>query len=481
MISRIDHVHDVVHDVAACILRIPQVLWMVSMLPGYDAHIRRVTAHWNEALELSGFDSAVITAGTPRMYFQDDQSVNFRANPDFAQFVPTDACMDASLLLSRGERPRLFFLAPEDYWHAPPAPPTWVTTAIDLEVFADSESLRKALASAVVTSGKTVLMSEIADSNLGCSSLNDSRVKSMVHYQRAIKTPFELHALRQATASAVQGHMAARRCFADGGSEFVINQAYLQASKQVASDLPYGNIIALNEHAAVLHYPHFDRSPPKERFSFLIDAGARSYGYAADVTRTYAHGEGHGEGKVQREFADLICAFDQAQLELASKVKPGVHFLDLHVAAHQAVAEALCAFDLVTTSAEEIFARGITRTFLPHGLGHLVGIQTHDVAGHQVTADGRINAPPEIYPSLRLTRTLETGFVFTVEPGLYFIPLLLRTLRASKEQGLVNWKQVERFTPCGGIRIEDNVVVTDSGHENYTRAAFASAEAARRG
>ncbi len=441
------------------------------MLPGYDAHIRTVTARWTQALELAGFDSAVITAGSAKMYFQDDQSVNFRANPDFAQFVPTAACMDANLLLRRGERPRLFFLAPEDYWHSPPVPPTWLTLAIDMEVFADSESLRSALARAVATSGTTVLMSEFADSNLGCSALNDSHVKGIVHYLRAIKTPFELHALKQATASAVQGHLAARQCFTDGGSEFAINQAYLQASMQVASDLPYGNIIALNEHAAVLHYPHFDRSLPAQRFSFLIDAGARSYGYAADITRTYAH----REGEVQREFAELISAFDQAQLRLASTVKPGVHFLDLHVAAHQAVAEALCAFDLVTTSADEVFARGITRAFLPHGLGHLVGIQTHDVAGHQVTADGRISAPPAIYPSLRLTRTIETGFVFTVEPGLYFIPILLQTLRASPEHSLVNWQQVERFMPCGGIRIEDNVVVTESGHENYTRAAFAEA------
>lgn len=442
------------------------------MLTGYDAHVRTVTARWNEALELAGFDSAVIMAGSPRMYFQDDQTMNFRANPDFAQFIPTDACMDASLLLRRGERPKLFFLAPEDYWHAPPVPPSWVGTAVDLEVFADAETLRSALAHAVATSGKTVLMSETADSNLGCAGFNDSRVMAMVHYQRACKTPFERQALRQATATAVQGHLAARKCFEAGGSEFAINLAYLQASAQVAGDLPYGNIIALNEHAAILHYPHFDRAPPLERFSFLIDAGARSHGYAADITRTYAH---HA-GEVQSEFADLVNAFDDAQLKLAARVKPGVHFLELHLAAHHAVAETLCAFGLVTSSAEEAFARGITRAFLPHGLGHLVGIQTHDIAGHQASADGKISAPPEIYPSLRLTRTLEPDFVFTVEPGLYFIPLLLKALRASPEQSLINWKKVERFMPCGGIRIEDNVVVTETGHENYTRAAFAAAE-----
>jgi Xaa-Pro dipeptidase len=132
-------------------------------------------------------------------------------------------------------------------------------------------------------------------------------------------------------------------------------------------------------------------------------------------------------------------------------------------------------FGFVTCSAAEAFDEGITRAFLPHGLGHLVGLQTHDVAGHQVSPDGALAPPPPIYPALRLTRTLEPGFVFTVEPGLYFIPMLLRALRAASPGRHVDWTRVERFLPCGGIRIEDNVLVTAEGHQNYTRAAFAAA------
>ena len=468
MITPADHVQERV----ACILGITLAPMDSVMLPGYDKHIQTITARWHDALQAAGLDAAVIAAGTPRMYYQDDQAMLFRANPDFAQFVPTDACMDACLLLRRGQRPRLFFLAPEDYWHTPPAPPTWVETAIDMDVFNDAEALRTALAQAVSTSGRTVLMSEHPDSNLGCTSHNDGRVLAEVHHHRAIKTPFELEAVSQATAAAVQGHLAARARFFDGGSEFEINHAYLLASAQVAGDLPYGNIVALNEHAAVLHYPHLDRLQPAERFSFLIDAGARSFGYAADITRTYAH----PEGEVQREFGDLITAMDNAQQKLTTAVRPGTPFLDLHVAAHHAVAQMLETFDLVNVSADETFARGITRTFLPHGLGHLVGIQTHDVAGHQTGHQGQQAPPPDIYPALRLTRVLEPGMVVTIEPGLYFIPMLLNALRTGELRKLVNWKRVDRFVPCGGIRIEDNVVVTPQGHDNYTRRAFASAE-----
>jgi Xaa-Pro dipeptidase len=437
----------------------------------FEAHVTTVNGRWHDALAASHFDAAVIAAGQPRNYFQDDQSPVFRANPDFAQFVPTDDCVEANLLVRRGERPVLFFLAAEDFWHPPPVIPGWTAGAIDIRVFNDSNSLRVELARSISAAGRCVLMGEAADSNLGCEAQNATSVLNRVHYQRALKTPFELAALRSATMTAVNGHLAARDAFLRGESEYGINLAYLDASRQVASDLPYGNIVALNQHAAALHYPLFDRHEPAERFSFLIDAGARTFGYAADITRTWAW----PDGQVQADFAAMITAFDVRQRELTAAVKPGVSFLALHELAHRAVARTLLESGLINCSAEEAFDSGLTRNFLPHGLGHLVGIQTHDVGGHQVSPSGELAPPPQVYPALRLTRTLEPGFVFTVEPGLYFIPLLLRQLKNAVAARHVNWAAVERLLPCGGIRIEDNVRVTTDGHENYTRDAFAAA------
>lgn len=439
----------------------------------FHAHIATVNHRWHDALHAAQFDAAVIAAGQPRNWFQDDQAPVFRANPDFAQFVPTDDCAEASVLIRCGERPVLFFLAAEDFWHPPPVIPQWISGAIDIRVFNDSDRLRIELARAVSAAGRSVLLGEAEDSNLGCHAHNHSAVLNPVHYQRALKTPFELAALRTATATAVKGHLAARDAFLQGESEYGINLAYLGASGQVASDLPYGNIVALNQHAAALHYPFFDRSPPAERFNFLIDAGARAFGYAADITRTWAW----PGGEVQADFAAMIAAFDVRQKEIAAAVKPGVAFLSLHEMAHRAVARTLAEFGLIKCSADQAFDAGITRTFLPHGLGHLVGIQTHDVGGHQVSPSGDLAAPPSIYPALRLTRTLVPGFVFTVEPGLYFIPLLLRELRNSAAGDQVNWPAVERLLPCGGIRIEDNVRVTTDGHQNYTREAFTASGA----
>ena len=129
------------------------------------------------------------------------------------------------------------------------APAHALTTREKLEKWCTSST------GSVAGAGRCVLMGEAADSNLGCAGHNDAAVLAPVHYQRALKTPFEIAALRAATDLAVRGHRAARAAFLRGDSEYAINLAYLEASSQVGSDLPYGNIIALNEHADVHHYP----------------------------------------------------------------------------------------------------------------------------------------------------------------------------------------------------------------------------------
>jgi Xaa-Pro dipeptidase len=96
----------------------------------------------------------------------------------------------------------------------------------------------------------------------------------------------------------------------------------------------------------------------------------------------------------------------------------------------------------------------------------------HDAGGRLSTPDGKSTPPPEEHPFLRLTRTLEPGFVVTIEPGLYFIPSLLEPLRNGPPAKLVDWDNVDSLTPYGGIRIEDNVLVTDTENRNLSRPAL---------
>ena len=125
--------------------------------------------------------------------------------------------------------------------------------------------------------------------------------------------------------------------------------------------------------------------------------------------------------------------------------------------------------DICNGSEENLIALDIPQLFMPHGVGHLLGVQVHDVGGHQADSIGTLLPPPANSPALRNTRVMEADMVFTVEPGLYFIPLLLEAQRNSSKGKLINWKNVDELYCCGGIRIEDNIRVTDDGAENLTR------------
>ncbi len=436
----------------------------------YAYHVAAVAATWEAALEGAGFDAVVVPAGTSPWYFQDDQGPPFRPNPNFAQWAPMPHAEGSALFFRPGERPRLLFLKPADYWHLPPTPPDWAEEAFALESHATAETLTAALATHVAGAGRVAYVGPppVADSNLAFAAVNPEALLNPIHYARACKDDFELRALRVAADFGARGHSAARDVFASGASELDVHLAFLAASRQTAADQPYPGIVAQNDHAGVLHYQLYDAEPPPERRSLLIDAGRQHLGYAADITRTYS--------AAADEFAELVAALDVAQQALIAEIRPGVSYVDLHGRMHRHVGELLHRFGLVSCGAETAFESGITDAFFPHGLGHLVGLQTHDVGGWMAAPNGRLAPPPTRYPALRLTRVVEAGQVFTVEPGIYFIPLLLDALRAEPRGRDVNWPKVEAFLPCGGVRIEDNVAVTATGVENLTRDAFARLE-----
>ena len=171
-------------------------------------------------------------------------------------------------------------------------------------------------------------------------------------------------------------------------------------------------------------------------------------------------------------FAELIDALDEKQCAFIADIRPGVSYVDLHERMHRIVGELLARFGLVRCRADAAFETGITDVFFPHGLGHLLGLQTHDVGGWLTAPDGSVSPPPERYPALRLTRPIEARQVFTIEPGIYFIPQLLDQAGDAPHASEIVWPRVESLMPCGGVRIEDNVLVTRDGAENLTRPAF---------
>lgn len=432
----------------------------------YPDHLATLERRWQLALDHSRFEAAVILAGSASGYFLDDQSAPFRPNPHFAQWFPQQDCQHCALLIEPGVRPRLLFLQPEDYWHQPATLPVWADQ-FEVEIFATQDALHSQIEAQVRRlPGSAIIGPDAAGSNFG-GEANPQGLLDYLHYHRAWKTQYELAAMRAANRTAALGHRAAADCFRAGGSEFDIHLAYLNAARQTPDELPYASIVALNEHAGVLHYQHYERSRPASTHSFLIDAGATSSGYAADVTRTYA-------SDAQGAFSSLVEALELAQLALISSIRPGQNYLSLHQDMHLRIGQILADQNLITCSAQAAMATGITRTFLPHGLGHLIGLQTHDVGGLQSDELGSVTPPPDEYPALRFTRDIDEDMVFTVEPGIYFIPQLLQALQTSPAAADVNWKLVAQLEPCGGIRIEDNVRVSAGEPENLTRDAFAA-------
>ncbi len=432
----------------------------------YARHLAQLQTETDAALAASGHDRLLIAAGTPRLRFLDDQTPPFVANPHFLRWLPLTDAPGSWLVYTPGRKPLLLFLQPRDYWHVvPDAPQGYWVEHFDILTVADERSAREELEK--LLDEHSAIIGEEGAAGSDIAPNNPPALLARLHWARACKTPYEITLMRAASRIGARGHRAAAQAFADGAGEYGIHLAYLAASGQAESELPYPNIIGIGSHGAVLHYTRLQRARPQAASSLLIDAGGQYAGYASDITRTYA-------GSGQDAFAALIAAMEELQQILCLGVRAGQDYVELHREAHRLLGGVLAAQGIVHCSAEAAYEQGITRTFLPHGLGHLLGLQVHDIGGQQSAPEGGRTPPPPEHPYLRLTRTLEPGMVVTIEPGLYFIPMLLDALRATPAGNEVDWNVVERLAPCGGIRIEDDVLCTAGDAHNLTREAFAA-------
>jgi len=167
----------------------------------------------------------------------------------------------------------------------------------------------------------------------------------------------------------------------------------------------------------------------------------------------------------------MIGSVEKMQIEIGNQAIVGKSYIDLHQQAHLMLADILKDFDIITCDAQTAHDTGLSNIFFPHGLGHYLGLQVHDIGGHQSDEDGDILSPPDLHPFLRLTRTLQENNVLTIEPGIYFIDMLLEKAKANSQKmgKYINWLRVADFKPYGGIRIEDNIVVKTEHPVNLTR------------
>ena len=432
----------------------------------FGAHLGTLCERTARALQTSGFTSLLVHAGSLLEIFQDDRTYPFEAHAPFKVWVPLQDAPDSFVWFEPGTRPRLILHQPQDYWYQSAQTPQdyWVSH-FDLRSAPDRAAARALLPHDL---SRTAYIGDALPelASWGVGAVNPGALMRRLDYVRAVKTPYELLCLREANRLGALGHLAAARAFRAGGSEFEIELAFLKACGLREQELPYNPIIALNSGGAVLHYQVLQKRPPPERYSLLIDAGAEFAGYASDITRSYSAEDA--------DFAALIARLDRMQQALCARVRAGVDWRDIHLLAHRLTAEVLREADLILCGVEEALEREVTSVFLPHGIGHLLGLEVHDVGGFWRSPEEGDIPRPAGHPYLRLTRTLEAGFVVTMEPGIYFIDQLLETARADQRAALINWSRVAQLGRFGGIRIEDDLAVQRGGCENLTRDAFAA-------
>lgn len=433
----------------------------------FAEHLAEVSRHATAALARSGLEGVIFHAGEALGLFLDDQHYPYKAHPPFKWWAPLLDAPGSMVHFRPGRRPTLLFRVETDFWYQPAAlPVTGWPSHFDVVTVHSFEAARAALPDDL---GETAWIGDPLPGLLqwGVAAINPPDLMRRLDFVRAIKTPYEINCLAEANRRGALGHRAAARRFLEGGSEFEIHQAFLEACGQREQELPYNAIVAVNEAASVLHYQVLRRERPLDSRTLLLDAGASHAGYGSDITRTIAKRAG--------DFADLVAAMDQLQLGLCDLAAPGVDWRDIHAAAVERIAALLCKAEILRCGVEEAVESGASRLFFPHGIGHLLGLQVHDVGGTMADTEGGLLPKPPRDPALRLTRRLEPGFVVTMEPGLYFIDALLNPARQGPHAQRIDWQRVDSLAPWGGIRIEDNLAITASGHDNLTRPAFLNA------
>jgi Xaa-Pro aminopeptidase len=289
--------------------------------------------------------------------------------------------------------------------------------------------------------------------------------------------------LRQAAAATAKAHAAGMKATRPGVREAVVRAAMESALIAEGMTMAYGSIVTV--HGEVLHN-EVHHHLLGERDLVLADVGAETAGgWAGDVTRTWP-----AAGKYSSTQKDLYDVVLSAQARTIAAVKPGLRYRDLHLLAATAMAEGLVALGILRGDPAELVADGVAYLLFPHGVGHLLGLDVHDMedlgdrAGY---APGRQRATDFGLRYLRLDRDLIPGMAVTIEPGLYIVPAILgdpQLTAPAKLKGRLDRDRLAQFDDVRGIRIEDDVLVTAGGSDVLTQAipkSPAAVEQAMRG
>ncbi|KLJ12661.1 xaa-Pro dipeptidase [Blastomyces silverae] len=292
-------------------------------------------------------------------------------------------------------------------------------------------------------------------------------LKRAAEEARVVKDDYEIALLRRANEISSKAHVAVVKA-----AKSAMNERELEATF-IATCMSYGcreqsyhPIFAGGTNGAILHYQKndqdlVDKTTGEKKLNMLVDAGGEYRNYCADITRVVPL-----SGKFSTESRQIYDIVLEMQMTSLAMIKAGVMWEDIHSNSHRVAIRGLLKLGILRGTEQELFDKGISVAFFPHGLGHYLGMDTHDTGGNPNYED-----KDPMFKYLRLRGILACGGVVTVEPGIYFCRFIIDPYLASPELGkYIDANVLEKYWSVGGVRLEDNVVVTQNGYDNLTTA-----------
>lgn len=286
-------------------------------------------------------------------------------------------------------------------------------------------------------------------------------LKQAIETCRVTKDMHEIALIRHANAISSYAHENVMRIARDARNEAELMGTFVGTCiANGGREQAYGCICASGPNAATLHYIHNDL-PLEEKLNLLIDAGCEYSCYCSDITRTYPL-----NGRFTKESREVYDIVDRMQSVCMGMLRAGVKWEDVHERAHEVAIEGLLHLKILKGDKEEVFASRVSTVFFPHGLGHYLGMDTHDCGGNPDYED-----KDPMFRYLRIRGTIPENAVLTNEPGLYFCRFIIEpALKDDKMSKFIDEKVLERYWTVGGVRIEDDIWIKKDGYENLTTA-----------
>ena len=468
-----------------------------DMLRAYDfelyaQHRKKLIQKVCQILLKHEIDELIISSGELIKNFVDDQCYPFKCNPYFTYFCPIDEPYHfIHIKANNPDDCKLYLFEFDDFWH-----PKSTAAKNPFSDFFKVEIYTETNCRCSFLSSKTPKASNLAFIGYEAQTLtnlqNPKNLLNELNALRMVKSDFELHCMKMACMRAKVAHHALKNAVHSYNSFNYSERDYFfiysQSVNKIFSQFPYPPIIACNQNASFLHYHRRSKKPPLLPVSILIDAGVSACGYASDVSRTYLYELDQIKQIVKKNqgsdfvkdfsedaynvFALMLDSLKKLHSNLINSAAKGLDYNDLTNDAVNGIWSILTNHGII--SAPNITKKdryNLTRVFFPHSLGHMLGLQVHDVFYYNCNKNDNLDVTKS-----RGIRKLQVGNVFTIEPGIYFISMLFdkwfqkNSNLVKNKSIIIDNKLLNNLYLFGGMRWEDNIYINSQGKsENLSK------------